>query len=241
MWYSSLCSRISIQNLEWRQPKGISTVLDSEDAHQEAVHAKNDRRPDDDCRLLSLGVLDPWNPERQIDRRKGQKCVCQATRQHALFVKNLTHEIEEPPLTHSSNDLRLHAILILETAGKVTDPTTPVACHIWHFSNMVEHVSAREQQNHDQTDTSPQVAVLNDRHNIRVCHCDEREQSQENSDGDSNFCKVDGTLDLGIISGWEMAKYPAMYTFRRLRTQEVETEGLTLRFRVFANGRRKEE
>jgi hypothetical protein len=47
---------------------------------------------------------------------------------------------------------------------------------------MIEHVSTREQQDGDQTNSSPQVAVLNDRCDIRVCNGDEGEQTQYDGD-----------------------------------------------------------
>lgn len=54
-------------NLKRWQPEGVTTVLDPEYAHQEAVHAENDGGPDNDCKLLGTSILDPWNPQSEID------------------------------------------------------------------------------------------------------------------------------------------------------------------------------
>lgn len=57
------------------QPEWVSTILDPENAHQETVHAEENSCPNNHRRLLSLGVLDPWNSQREIDRRKGKKSI----------------------------------------------------------------------------------------------------------------------------------------------------------------------
>lgn len=43
--------------LKWRQPKWVPAILDSEQWHQEAVHAEDDRCPNDSCHLLSSRVF----------------------------------------------------------------------------------------------------------------------------------------------------------------------------------------
>jgi len=82
-------------------------------------------------------------------------------------------------LTHCSHDLSLNAILILKPACKIADSTTAVASNVRDSSNVVKHVSASEEKNHDQADTSPQVAVLQEGHNVWVCHRNKREYAQE--------------------------------------------------------------
>ena len=57
--------------LERGQPEWISTVLDSKDAHQKAVHAEKHGAPDDDSYLLSSGVLYSGHLEGQCNSGKG--------------------------------------------------------------------------------------------------------------------------------------------------------------------------
>lgn len=102
---------------------------------------------------------------------------------------------EEDHLTHRSHNLRLHPKLILETSSKVADPALTIPSHIWHFANMVEHVSAREQQDRDQADRRPEVAVLNDGQNIWRGHAEERDQTEDARQDDGDLDVVDWTVE----------------------------------------------
>lgn len=61
---------------EWWQPKWITAILDSEDAHEEAVHAKHNTSPDNTGNLLRSGVFHTRNLQAQRDSGKGQDSVC---------------------------------------------------------------------------------------------------------------------------------------------------------------------
>lgn len=66
-------------------------------------------------------------------------------------------------LTHCSNNLRFESILIGEPASKVANTALAITCNIRHLSNMVEHMTAGEKKNGNQTDCRPDVSVLDDR------------------------------------------------------------------------------
>lgn len=62
---------------EWRQPEGVATVLDPEDAQEERVHAEKDGTPDHDSNLLLAGICHPRNLKSKADGGKGEDTVCE--------------------------------------------------------------------------------------------------------------------------------------------------------------------
>ena len=62
--------------LEGRQVEWVTAILDAENAHQEAVHAKHSGSPNDDCYLLAFRILDAGDLQRERDGRKGQDTIC---------------------------------------------------------------------------------------------------------------------------------------------------------------------
>lgn len=56
-----------LSNLEWRQPERVPTILDSEKAHEKAVHSKNNRCPDNGGDLLGASVFYSRNFKTQRD------------------------------------------------------------------------------------------------------------------------------------------------------------------------------
>lgn len=101
-------------------------------------------------------------------------------------------------LTHSSNNLRLQPILILETTSEVADTTLSVSCDIRHLSNVVVHVSAGEEQNCDQADSSPKISVLNDGEDVR--HSDGSESNKS--------CLIDISANSPISTKLQYLTYP---------------------------------
>ena len=85
-------------------------------------------------------------------------------------------------LTHGCNNLGLHSKLALEAASKVCDATFPVLSDIGHFSDMIEHVARCEKENQNETDCSPKVSVLNDRHDVGVCNGSKCEETHNDGD-----------------------------------------------------------
>lgn len=137
--------------LERGQPELVSTVLGSEDAEQEAVHAQQNATPKEYSELLSPRVRDAGDFERERDGRKSQDTI------------------------DRSDDLRLKTELVAEASSKVAKSTLSIALDIWCLPDVVEHVTAGEEQYSNQAECRPEVAVLQDRTNVRPCNCEKRE------------------------------------------------------------------
>ncbi len=76
----------------------------------------------------------------------------------------------KPKLTHCGNNLCFQTELIGKASSKVAHPTSTVSSNIWHLANAIEHVPTGEQQDYDETDGGPEIAVLYNRKDIRPCH-----------------------------------------------------------------------
>jgi len=50
--------------------------------------------------------------------------------------------------------------LVLEATREVADTASAITSHVWHLANVIVHVSAGEQENSDQADCSPEIAIL---------------------------------------------------------------------------------
>ena len=113
-------------------------------------------------------------------------------------------------LTHSGDDLSLHAELILEAASKIADASSPILGNVGHLADVIEHVPAGEEQDGDQADGGPDVAVLDDGEKERP--------SDEASSGDAGDKSqsadppqpVDRALDRRVRSVGHMAREPVM-------------------------------
>ena len=84
--------------------------------------------------------------------------------------------VRESGLTHRSHNLRLHPELILKPAREIAHPSFTIRHHIWHLADMIEHVPAGEEQDGDEGDGSPEIAVLDDGQDVR---CRDREECDE--------------------------------------------------------------
>lgn len=60
---------------ERRQPEGVATVLDPEDAQEERVHAEKDGTPNEDSNLLLAGIRHPGDLESKADGGEGENTV----------------------------------------------------------------------------------------------------------------------------------------------------------------------
>lgn len=69
--------------------------------------------------------------------------------------------------THGGDNLGLKAELVLEATCKVADAATAITRHVWHLSNVVEHLATDEEEDRDQADGSPEVSALKHRQQIR--------------------------------------------------------------------------
>jgi hypothetical protein len=113
-------------------------------------------------------------------------------------------------LTNCSNNLRLETELILETSGKVADTTLSIARHIWHLSDVVEHVSACEEQNRDQADCSPQVSVLDEREDVGCGDAKERDKAKDSCGDGYDADIVKWPNNRGLLSFREVPADPGV-------------------------------
>lgn len=119
--------------------------------------------------------------------------------------------------TDGGNDLALHSELVLETTGEVGDPTATIGRDIWYLPDMVEHVPADEEQDRDQTDSSPDVSVLNNRQHIRPGDIGQREETRHYDEGDDPLEPVDRTLNRWVWATRHVAGEPLVNLLGSLR------------------------
>lgn len=116
-------------------------------------------------------------------------------------------------LTKSSDNLRLQPKLILEPSGKITHPALPISRHIGNLPNMVEHVPGREQEDGDQGDRGPEVAVLDDGQQVRGCDGAEGDQTQHRRRRDGEFHVVERPPEFRVRDVGELAREPGVDGF----------------------------
>lgn len=151
-------------------------------------------------------------------------------------------------LTHGCNDLRLKTKLVLETTGEVADTALAIGRNVGDFTDVVEHVTAGEEQDGDQADGGPQVAVLDNGEEVR--RSDEKEgQSTNNSGRDGDDLKVvDRANNWRVRRIGEMAAQPCVNGFSLVGADAVRVLASNVyhekrlvnlpREKIVANGRR---
>ena len=176
---------------ERRQPEGVATVLDPEHTQEEGVHAEKDSSPDENSDLLLARVGDTRNLECQADGGKGEDSICG-------FQLVTVERWIKSKLTHCGNDLSLKTELVLEATSEVADTTLAVGLNIGDLADVVEHVSAGEEQDKNQADGGPQVAVLDDGKDVGRSDCEEGEDTNDSGCDSDDLDIVDRTLDRWV-------------------------------------------
>jgi hypothetical protein len=100
--------------------------------------------------------------------------------------------------------------LVLETASEVADATLSISSNVGNLADVVEHVSAGEQQDSDQADGSPEVAVLDDREEVGCCNSQEGEDTNDSSRDSDDLHIVDRTLDRWVRRVGKMTAKPCV-------------------------------
>ena len=118
----------------------------------------------------------------------------------------------------------LETELVLEAAGEVGETTLAIVTSVGHLADVVEHVSAGEEQNGDQADGGPEVAVLNDRQNVRCGDCKEGEDTDDSGRYGDDLHVVDWALDGWVRRVGEMAAEPCVDGFGLVGTGGVGLE-----------------
>lgn len=126
-------------------------------------------------------------------------------------------KIERERLTQSSNDLRLKAQLVLETAGNVADTSVATHGNIGHLADMVEHVAAGEDQDGNKADGGPQVAALQHGQHVRPRDHKQGDGTGDQGDVGSPQSVVDGALDGRVGTTRQVVGNPTVNGFGGLR------------------------
>nr|POE93616.1 hypothetical protein CFP56_19628 [Quercus suber] len=105
-------------------------------------------------------------------------------------TSQLTHAQPEGKAvrTHGRHNLRLYSKLAGEATSNIADPALAVLLHVWDFPDVIEHVSAGEEQDKDQADRSPEIAILDDRQDVGR---GDREESHTSEDRSGHHCDLD--------------------------------------------------
>ena len=111
--------------------------------------------------------------------------------------------------------------MIAEATSEIVDSSFAVARHIWYLSDVIEHVSAGEQEHSDQAESGPQIAVLDDRHDVWCSNGEEGDESEEGCRNCDDLYIIDGSDDGGLRQvGGELASNPCVDLFGGLRATD---------------------
>ena len=94
--------------------------------------------------------------------------------------------------------MSLKTELILEAASEVSEAALAVVASVGHLADVVEHVSAGEEQDHDQADGGPEVAVLEDGRDVGPSNSEECEDADDGRCDSDNLDIVDRALDRRV-------------------------------------------
>lgn len=100
--------------------------------------------------------------------------------------------------------------LVLEASCNIADAAMAISNNIWNFPNMVEHMATNEEENGDQADGSPNIAVLDDRQHISRRTCQRSANTEDNSHGGGPSKPVEGSLHRRVWSIRKLPRYPGM-------------------------------
>lgn len=114
-------------------------------------------------------------------------------------------------LTHSGDDLRLHAELVGEATGEIVDSTFSIAGHVGDPPDVIEHVAGGEEKDSDERESSPEVTVLQEREDVGRGHSDNGDTTEHGGGDGDDLYPVDGAGDLRLGDvGWELAGHPGV-------------------------------
>lgn len=111
-------------------------------------------------------------------------------------------------LTHASYDLGLQTILTGKTTSEITYTTMAIPCHIRNFANVIEHMATREEEDSNQTNSSPNIAVLKNWQKIWPSHKSKRDGPKKGRCNGNATYPVDRSLDRWVWSIWESTSNP---------------------------------
>jgi hypothetical protein len=119
--------------------------------------------------------------------------------------------------------LSLETELVLETAGEVGETTLAVVASVGHLADVVEHVAAGEEQDKDQADGGPQVAVLDDWKDVGRGDGEECEGTDDSSRDGDDLDIVDRTLDRRVRGVGKVTAQPRVNRLSLVGTDAIGT------------------
>ena len=112
--------------------------------------------------------------------------------------------------------------MVAEATSKVAKASLSIASYIRNLSNVVEHVSAREEENSNQAESSPEIAVLKDGNDIRCGDGKERDDTKDGGCDGHNLHVVDWAAYSGLRSiGGDLAGDPGVDFGRQIEVYDA--------------------
>lgn len=103
----------------------------------------------------------------------------------STYVSKGTNEVYTiARLTDESNDLCLDTKLVLEASSEVTDFTMTVTRDVRNLADLVEHVTSSASKDHDDGDSGPHIAVLDNRKQVWPSFETKTENTENGHGGD---------------------------------------------------------
>ena len=96
--------------------------------------------------------------------------------------------------THSSDNLSLQAILILEASSNVANAALAISYHIGDLANVVEHAATNEEENQDHGESRPDTAAGDDRARVGPGGNGSSSSNKHGGNGDGPAHPVDWPL-----------------------------------------------
>lgn len=117
--------------------------------------------------------------------------------------------------------MSLKTELVLETAGEVGETALAIVSSVGHLADVVEHVSASEEQDENQADGGPQVAVLDDGKDVGRSDGEESEDADDSSCDSNDLDIVDRTLDRWVRGVGKVTAQPRVNRLSLVGTDAI--------------------
>lgn len=114
--------------------------------------------------------------------------------------------------------MRLEAELVAETTGKVADAALAVTLYVGCLADVVEHMAGGKEEDSDQGEGCPEVAVLEEGNDVGRGDSDDSDTSKDGGGNGDDLDPVDRARDLGLGDvGGELAGDPGVDLLGGLR------------------------
>lgn len=110
--------------------------------------------------------------------------------------------------------------MVLEATCKVADTALAVASDVGNLADVVEHVAAREEEDGDQADGGPDIAVLDDGKNVGPGDKGDSDGSEGHSRASNPPHPVDRALNRRVRTIRDVSRDPSMNLLGSLGAEE---------------------